>query len=98
MLTFETPETQRTDCARIKSVKVFNVANISAPGFAAPVVQVHVEKGSQDAGSFQKHGEFVLNIGAPDSVNLLDGFEKIQRALFQHLQSNGFLPPGSATI
>ena len=98
MLSFETPETQRTDCAQIKSVKVFNVADISVPGFAAPVIQVHIEKGTQDAGSFQKHRELVLNIGAPDSVDLLKGFEEIQRALFQHLQSNGFLPPGSITI
>ena len=98
MLSFETPETQRTDCAQIKSVKIFNVADISVPGFAAPIIQVHIEKGTQDAGSFQKYGELVLNIGAPDSVSLLKEFEEIQRALFQHLQSNGFLPPGSITI
>ena len=98
MLSFETPETQRTDCARIKSVKTFNVADISTPGFEAPVIQVHIEKGTQDAGSFQKHRELVLNIGAPDSVDLLKGFEEIQCALFQYLQSNGFLPSGNISI
>jgi hypothetical protein len=97
MLLFETPVTRSVNCARIRRMQIFAVEDISAPALAAPVIQIHIEKGFAADGRFEPREEIVLNIGAPDSTALLEGYEAIRKSVLRHLQTQGFLPHGSIT-